>query len=94
MVGEGKILWLCDTKGWVFENRAQRLAALLPAYQHEIRVLENAESFNTDGFDIIVCDFLPWMHILGGHGVHKKRIVLGMRSFRALEQYEDMLNVG
>ena len=89
MAGVGKIAWLCDCKGWAFENRAKAISKLLPDYEHEIRVLKTEESFNFDDFDIVVCDFLPWINFIGEDD--KPKLILGLRSFRALKIYEGMV---
>lgn len=81
----GKICWLVDTKGWAFENRAKAISRMLPDYEHEVAVLGPDSMINFDDFDIIVCDFLPWMKFIGGE---RDKVVLGMRSFRALKAYE------
>lgn len=81
----GKICWLVDVAGWAFENRAKTISKLLPDYEHEICVLGPNSSLNFDDFDIVICDFLPWMKFIGGQ---KKKVLLGMRSFRALKDYE------
>jgi len=31
-----KIIWLCDVKGWAYDNRAQQLSRLLHEYDHEV----------------------------------------------------------
>ena len=90
MAGTGRICWLVDVKGWTFENRAKTISQMLPDYEHEICVLESNCSLNFDDFDIVICDFLPWMKFIGGQ---KDKIVLGLRSFRALKAYEALVNV-
>ncbi len=88
-----RICWLCDTKGWAFENRARAISELLPDYQHDIIILKNADMLALDDYDIIVCDYLPWLKFICP-GIDRKKIMLGLRSFRALEVYEAMANVG
>ena len=83
MAGKGKICWMCDTKGWAFENRAKAISSLLPDFEHEIRVLKSKESFDLNGFDIVVCDFFPRLKFICW-GFDRKKILLGLRSFRAI----------
>ncbi len=83
MAGKGKICWLCDTKGWAFENRAKAISNLLPDYDHEVRILVSEESFDVSGFDMVICDFLPWLKSICP-GFDRGKIVLGLRSFRAI----------
>ncbi len=89
MDGVGKICWLCDCKGWAFENRAKALSKLLPGYEHDIVILRKAEMLALDEYDIIVCDFLPWLDFICP-GISRKKILLGLRSFRALDIYQAM----
>ena len=88
-----KICWLIDTEGWAFENRAKAISRLLPDYEHEIIKMNSWESMHKLGkADIIVCDFLPWMIDIKLRD--RQRIVVGLRSFRALEIYEALANAG
>lgn len=86
MAGKGKICWLVDTEGWAFENRAKAISSLITEYEHTIIVLNKDNAINFDDYDIIVCDFLPWMGFIGGV---RDKIVLGLRSFRALDIYKE-----
>ena len=89
----GKICWLIDTEGWAFENRAKAISSRLPNFEHEILVMNSLETMKKlHKFDIIVCDFLPWMIDIKLN--NRQRLIVGLRSFRALEIYEALANAG
>ncbi len=92
MDGVGKICWLVDVKGWAFENRAKAISRLLPNYEHDVVMLKKDNIVALDDYDIIICDFLPWLEFICP-GVDRKKIILGLRSFRALDIYERINDV-
>jgi hypothetical protein len=81
-----KICWLVDTEGWAFENRAKAIRCLSPDYDFDIVKFDASMDFNK--YDVIVCEFLPWMNYISAE--YKGKIILGLRSFRALDIHKEM----
>jgi hypothetical protein len=80
------ILWTCDVEGWAYHNRIQRLAPLLPQYEHRILYFgkgsraEQAAEINAA--DVIVCQGIKSIRVV-------RRKELRITDLRHLEQARD-----
>lgn len=77
-----KIAWIADQPGWAYDNRAQRLSALLPHYEHEVvmnPLANHGESLiRMAGADIIVCPdprLLPFIP-------YRKKVILHLNAIK------------
>lgn len=55
-----KVMWICDTKGWAFDNKAMTLIRQMPEYEHYIyytyKMRESPEFYRLCAVsDVIVC---------------------------------------